>query len=305
MQSGWWLTRSELKSIAYAYGFAAKAKARWMGGRFMALETRPLFFPLVDANDPEVFCLEKSEPLQSIPAPEELPIPPEELRLYRHGETAYLETGRRTIQTMKDILAEQRIDLVSAKRILEFGCSNGRLLRWLAELSPRTQLWGCDISAPHIFWAQQHLSPPFHFTMNTTTPHLPFEDRWFDFIFAGSIFTHIDDLYMTWLLELRRILTPAGCLYITIHDENSIAWLDQHPENHFTKQLYEKPQYAEFKKKAFDMFTIGRGVRSQVFYDISFLERILRPHFEILSVTQGAFSHFQTAILLRKPVNDD
>jgi ubiquinone/menaquinone biosynthesis C-methylase UbiE len=48
--------------------------------------------------------------------------------------------------------------------------------------------------------------------VNTILPHLPFEDRSFDVVYAGSVFTHIDDLAQTWFLELRRVLHAGGML---------------------------------------------------------------------------------------------
>ena len=53
-----------------------------------------------------------------------------------------------------------------------------------------------------------------------------FSDSYFDLIFTGSAFTHIDDLAEAWLLELRRLLSEKGRVYITIHDRHTIALLD-------------------------------------------------------------------------------
>src|SRR5437763_7108256 len=56
--------------------------------------------------------------------------------------------------------------------------------------------------------------------LNASAPSLPLPGRYFDVITAFSVFTHIDeDLESAWLLELRRILTPGGLLYVTIQDE--------------------------------------------------------------------------------------
>ena len=74
---------------------------------------------------------------------------------------------------------------------------------------------------------QAESRPAFHFITTTTVPHLPFEDRHFGFIFAGSVFTHIDDLADTWIAELRRILRPGGKLFMTVHLENDIALLER------------------------------------------------------------------------------
>jgi len=45
-----------------------------------------------------------------------------------------------------------------------------------------------------MLWCQQRMSPLFKFATTTSFPHLPFEDGYFDFVYAGSVFTHITDL---------------------------------------------------------------------------------------------------------------
>jgi ubiquinone/menaquinone biosynthesis C-methylase UbiE len=63
------------------------------------------------------------------------------------------------------------------------------------------------------------------FANTTTLPHVPYEDNYFDLIYAGSVFTHIADLADAWLLELKRILRPGGMLYVTVHDDHTLEVL--------------------------------------------------------------------------------
>jgi len=140
--------------------------------------------------------------------------------------------------------------------------------------------------------------PPFKFLTVTTAPHLPFEDRYFDLIYCGSIFSHIDDLADAWLLELKRILQPSGRLYITVHDKHS---LQQYKTEDWSLgelvRLYDKKQM--ISQVDFNMFTIGRGHSSQVFYDINYLQQHWGCFLDVISVTQDAYGA-QTAILLKK-----
>lgn len=156
-----------------------------------------------------------------------LPIPPKHL-LQKwfwalKDEEEWLLSGERIVQTMIAIIQKSGFSLSEGSRILEFGCAEGRLLRWLKNLTETCEIWGTDINAEDIAWCQNYLSPPFNFFTTTTLPHLPFEDRYFDFIYAGSVFTHIDDLAVPWLLELRRILKYQGLAYITIHDKHDLT----------------------------------------------------------------------------------
>lgn len=154
-------------------------------------------------------------------------LPPTTLRHYygvrdnRYVDALYLQTGRNDIAAMRRILTQDGFDPMG-ERILEFGCSAGRMLRHLEAEAQRAEVWGVDLHSAAIHWAQAHLSPPFHFLTNTSAPHLPFEDGYFGLIFAGSVWTHIGELDDAWLLEMRRILRPGGRLYLTISDETTL-----------------------------------------------------------------------------------
>lgn len=230
-----------------------------------------------------------------------LPIPPESLWLgYGKSKEVYL-FGKAQISKMLEITGKSGFEISEKMRILDFGCGAGRMIRWLKPFSEKCEIWGTDISAEHINWANHNLRPPFNFATTTTNPSLPFEDRYFDLIYAGSVFTHIDDLAEAWLLELRRILKPEGRLYFTIQDKHSIEKLNS--EKHYkdiwlTRYLNSNKVYLE-NKNDFSVFVGGRGPASQVFYDIDFFCGSLKTIFEVLSVNQEAYG-FQTGILLKR-----
>jgi SAM-dependent methyltransferase len=169
--------------------------------------------------------------------PVEERLPPTPLRHYygykdgKYHDDLYLQQGRGDIRAMRKILAEDGFDPMGEK-IMEFGCSGGRLIRHFLEEAKVNEVWGVDLHSAAIHWAQQHLSPPFHFMTNTTQPHLPFEDNTFGLIFAGSVWTHIGELDDAWLLEMRRILRPGGRLYITISDENTLEEVKRRSPDH-------------------------------------------------------------------------
>jgi ubiquinone/menaquinone biosynthesis C-methylase UbiE len=230
-------------------------------------------------------------------APSELPTPPEKLWMgYGMTIEEWLGSGKEHVATMRRVLNESGYEFDEGHRVLELGCAAGRMMRWLNDVAHKCEIWGTDIDGEHITWCKQHLSPPFHFFLTTTYPHLPFEDGYFDVIYAGSVFTHIDDLADAWFLELRRLLKPKGRLYITIHDNHTIRMLDGGTRN-LSKTLYSRKDL--FENDDYSMFTIGRFMRSQVFYDTESLTSSLATSFDTLSVTNCAYG-FQTAVLLQK-----
>ena len=103
------------------------------------------------------------------------------------------------------------------KRVLDFGCGAGRILRHFLAEAEVAEFHGSDIDRPSIDWLQRHLSPPLHLVTNDETPPLALEASTFDLVYATSVFTHITDHWAAWLLELRRILKPGGILIATFH----------------------------------------------------------------------------------------
>ena len=227
----------------------------------------------------------------------QLPNPPERLWL-SYGMTIedWLASGKEHVGNMRRILNESEYSFNDGDRVLEMGCAAGRMIRWLGDVADKCEIWGTDISGEHIVWCKQYLSPPFHFFITTQYPHLPFGDGYFDLIYAGSVFTHIDDLADAWLLELRRMLKPGGRLYITIHDKATIRILSEQKLD-LSKTLNCCKDF--FKNDDYSMFTIGRFMRSQVFYDTDSLVKSWNRFFDVLSVTPEAYG-FQTAVLLQK-----
>jgi SAM-dependent methyltransferase len=241
------------------------------------------------------YVLPPHEPQSTGRRQEDLPIPPAHLWVGPN-----YEVSKPLVDKMLEIVESSGFTFSDGSRILDFGCGAARLTRHLLHLSDRCQIWGTDISAEHIFWCDRNLSPPFNFATTTKVPHLPFEDRSFDLIFAGSVFTHIDDLADAWLLELHRILKPEGRLYITIHDERTIEILEQ-PRFHevpWLKRIWSAPVFQE-NKDDFGMMAIGRDDRSFVYYRRDFFSRKVSRIFDILAIEPEAFN-LQTAFLLRR-----
>lgn len=249
--------------------------------------------------DENVYCIKPGE----VPPSHEnadLPVTPKELWLgYGEDVETYLASGKRNVVELIRILGETGFSVTGVKRILEFGCAAGRLIRHFPEVAPNAELWGVDVNAHHIRWCIQNLTPTIHFATTTLLPHLPFEDHFFDLIFCGSIFTHIEDTQESWLLELGRVLRPSGKLYLTIHDENTVRLLDtKYNDSRLAKAMRAQPIYALNKDK-FDVIVIGRGPESQVFYNSAYFRFACPPIFRWISLTGEAYG-YQSAVVLEK-----
>jgi SAM-dependent methyltransferase len=101
------------------------------------------------------------------------------------------------------------------KRVLDFGCGAGRTLRHFLAEAEQGEFWGADIDAPSIEWLGRTLSPPLHVRRSGELPPLGLDHGSFDLVWAISVFTHLTDASIAWLLELHRLLKPDGLLIAT------------------------------------------------------------------------------------------
>jgi hypothetical protein len=77
-----------------------------------------------------------------------VPVPPPLLRLRVHGSLnleSYLQVGKTCAQNIRDLLALIDRDLYSFNPILDFGCDNGRVMRYFSDHPASCHLYGTDI----------------------------------------------------------------------------------------------------------------------------------------------------------------
>lgn len=238
----------------------------------------------------------------------EMPTPPPELMQYKESPERHLISGKETMDNMINYLSQVGYPIESSHKILEFGCSNGRMMRWLAPYTNDKEIWGCDIQADKIIWNMGNLHPNFNFLINTINPHLSFEDHYFDLIFAGSIFTHFNELHLAWLYELIRITCSGGLLYLTFMDEHSIETLKKNPSSY--KFIYNKitkhPNQADIWNGTFDFIAIQPNPKigfinsGLVCMHSSYIKRVTQSRLDLLAIQPKAYSKLQTAYIFRK-----
>jgi len=116
----------------------------------------------------------------------------------------------------------------------DMGCASGRVLRHFA-IQEDLNVWGSDINNRHVEWMRLNLPETIHIFQNTILPQVPMESNSVDIACAFSVFTHIDDLDLTWLCEIRRILKKGGFFYATIHSDDT--WDNLSPGDEIYKAL--------------------------------------------------------------------
>lgn len=158
------------------------------------------------------------------------PLPPPRLRRRVHGTRdidTFLAVGQRCRRNLETALERVGQPLRAQRAVLDFGCGCGRTLLWLSDLAPEARLVGTDTDRRAIRWCRRHL-PFAEFTINGDEPPLPYADAEFDFAYAISVFTHLDEeRQFQWLAELRRVVQPGGILIVSLH--NAKTWSDRLP----------------------------------------------------------------------------
>jgi O-antigen biosynthesis protein len=108
-------------------------------------------------------------------------------------------------------------------RALDWGCSSGRVVRWLAAAYPEVEWHGADPNRDAIRWASEHL-PGIAFHLVPQDPPLDFPDGHFDLVIAVSIWSHYGErAALGWLAEMHRLVVPGGHLWLSAHGNQAVA----------------------------------------------------------------------------------
>lgn len=161
------------------------------------------------------------------PAGGSLPLPPPALmRLVQNSPDPAWFTFGGTLATddIRTLLIRNGLRLEGFERILDFGCGVGRVLRHWHGTVPG-EIHGTDYNEALVAWCRGHL--PFRVVRNGLDPPLSYADSYFDFIYAFSVFTHLDkQRQLRWMTELIRVTQPGGHLLITTQGTRHLRLLD-------------------------------------------------------------------------------
>src|SRR4051794_3606862 len=87
--------------------------------------------------------------------PAEILCPPATMKLYGESDEGHLSSGRNNYLTICRAIERVGLTIYSVKRLVEFGCSNSRILRWfLPHTRNGVEVWGVDIDAKRLLWSE-------------------------------------------------------------------------------------------------------------------------------------------------------
>ena len=113
-------------------------------------------------------------------------------------------------------------DFKDSRKVLDFGCGCGRILRFFGLYADSCEFFGADVDSGAIAACENHLD----FASFSDLQHQPpssFSAGTFDAIYAFSVFTHLpENRHHAWLEELHRITRPGAILVLTVQGRHVI-----------------------------------------------------------------------------------
>lgn len=214
-------------------------------------------------------------------------------------ESGYLHGGLTTAAGIRGVLDLLGFSIGDFRRVLDWGCGLGRVVRWFEDVAPGTEFVGTDINEKAVLWCSENI----HFgsyLRNGYLPPLPFPDEHFDLIYGISVLTHLPEDYQhAWLAELRRVARPGAIVLLTVHAEDLAEALPP-PE------LQEFRRRGFFYKGAGDANVAGTALEGMPdFYQVAFhsrryIERIWATFFQPLMYVKHGPMWLQEMAVLQK-----
>lgn len=195
----------------------------------------------------------------------------------------------------------------AGQKILDFGCSSGRVVKTLRAAYPDVEWHGCDPNGPAVEWAGANL-PGISFFRSENEPPLALDDDTLDAAVAVSIWSHYAEaLALRWYDEMWRVLKPGGLLALTTHGPQAVAHYHGNglrSEDQLTwiqSTLWSDDYWyvAEFGEQG--DWGVVNDEWGTAFVTAEWMLRQLTPRWEIVEFATGRNDGNQDLYVLRKP----
>ncbi|MEO1701134.1 MAG: class I SAM-dependent methyltransferase [Pseudomonadota bacterium] len=156
-------------------------------------------------------------------------------------------------------------------RVLDFGCSTGRVIRNLKSAYPDIAAYGCDPRVKSIDFNKSHIPNVTWFINNEVPPILNRESELeFDMVFAISVWSHFgEESAKKWFDEMARLIPAGGKLIFSTHGLRSIFHL------HKVKKAMPEPKaeerYQALKAGEFHFMPYGTSSDLNEHWGMSFI----------------------------------
>lgn len=137
------------------------------------------------------------------------------------GEKHYFAVGQSALRVIKAALVSAEVHPKNVRKILDFPCGYGRVLRGLTVMFPNADITGADVLREGVdFCAETFGSTGVYANVDIHQSEL---DNEFDLIWCGSLLTHLHLRQWCQLIRLfRNALAPEGLMVLTVHGRRVI-----------------------------------------------------------------------------------
>lgn len=232
-----------------------------------------------------------------------LPLPPIEMRDKVRKSAVLAEDfvleGAQAYQSIKRILADNKVRLNEETSLYEFGVGCGRIARHFLS-QPLREFYGSDVDSTLVEWCTANLEArqgrTVRFFSNSYLPPLDLEDGSIDVLYSISVITHMtEEAQLQWLNELSRVVKPGGVLllsYLGLPIELSRA---QRRRGIFVRERIDR----EFKRN-----WLGKNGAPEIYFNTyntaEWLASKLQEKCEVVAQIDRAIRNHQHVLLLRK-----
>lgn len=125
---------------------------------------------------------------------------------------------------------QQRVELLLKKtgltnfsgKVIDLGCGDGGILKYIGKQFPDTQLYGADLSKTGVALAKKNKGVKAKVV--DFDQKLPYKSNFFNFILNQEVIEHLQDPD-SFMEEMYRVLKPGGSLILTT--PNLLAWFQR------------------------------------------------------------------------------
>jgi len=192
------------------------------------------------------------------------------------------------------------------KRILDFGCGYGRLLRLAYYFSDEEQVYGVDPWDRSIDLCRKAGLTKNVFMSDYLPLTLPLPESSFDLIYAFSVFTHLSERATKTCLEiLRKYIAPNGVLAITVRPIDYWAMADEAVRSLYSPEIQHRMMTAH-RQEGFAF--VPHPGREPVNGDITYGETSITPEWieasirdcKVVRIDRSLSDPIQICIFLQK-----
>jgi SAM-dependent methyltransferase len=135
--------------------------------------------------------------------------------MYKRNDAYYLEVGANALRLVQQALAAAGRDTGQIRRVLDYACGFGRVLRWLQAGFPLARIVAADTDGKAVLAVREI------FAVDAFVLDLSLQEeigREFDLIWIGSLATHLpEDQLRTIIVRLGSLLSAKGLMVATAH----------------------------------------------------------------------------------------